>query len=96
MWYPRSDADTCADTHDTAYETTQTRIRYVQETALMRGQGAYQGHRDTVAIRGCEAGYAYRYGCGYVPARMLIPAPIRTIRCVRRLKHAIDTCKRQR
>ena len=27
----------------------------------MRGQGAYQGHRDTVAIRGCEAGYAYRY-----------------------------------
>ena len=41
MWYSRSDADTCADTHDTAYETTQTRNRYVQETALMRGQGAY-------------------------------------------------------
>ena len=41
MLYPRSDADTCADTHDTVCETTQTRNRYVQETALMRGQGAY-------------------------------------------------------
>ena len=49
MWYPRSDADTCADTHDTAYETTQTRNRYVQETALMRGQGAYQGYRDILS-----------------------------------------------
>ena len=51
MWIrPRSDADTCADTHDTVCETTQTRNRHVQETALMRGQGVATPRIRAVAI----------------------------------------------